>query len=115
MDQELKAYLDAKFAAADEKLDRAVRAFAGEVGSLHTEIQQSEARLGARLDSIDSRLKLQAGPIQSGARAMARFSEFSENSELRRVALVGRGEALEKEARREVVTTPTLYSETIRC
>ena len=29
----------------------------------------------ARLESIDSRLKLQAGLIQSGARAMARFSE----------------------------------------
>ncbi len=96
MDPELRAYLDAKFDAADQKLDRAVQAFAGEVGSLHTQIQQTEARLGARLESIDSRLKLQAGLIQSGARAMARFSEFSENSEERWVALVGRVEALEK-------------------
>jgi hypothetical protein len=35
----------------------------------------------ARLESIDSRLKLQAGLIQSGARAMSRFSAFAENSE----------------------------------
>ena len=50
----------------------------------------------ARLASIDSRLKLQAGLIQSGARAMARFSEFSENSEERWIALVARVAALEK-------------------
>jgi hypothetical protein len=37
--------------------------------------------MDTRLESIDSRLKLQAGLIQSGARAMARFSEFAENSE----------------------------------
>jgi hypothetical protein len=69
---------------------------AAEVGSLHMDIQQSEARLGARLDSIDARLKLQAGLIQSGARAMARFSEFAENSEERWGAVVGRVEALER-------------------
>jgi hypothetical protein len=50
----------------------------------------------ARLDSIDARLKLQAGLIQSGARSMARFSEFAENSEERWVALVARVVALEK-------------------
>jgi hypothetical protein len=50
----------------------------------------------ARLESIDSRLKLQAGLIQSGARAMARFSGFAENSEERWVALAARVEALER-------------------
>jgi len=50
----------------------------------------------ARLESIDSRLKLQAGLIQSGARAMARFSEFAENSEERWVALVARVTELER-------------------
>src|SRR4051794_37670194 len=49
-----------------------------------------------RLESIDSRLKLQAGLIQTAARAMARFSEFAENSEQRWVALVARVEALER-------------------
>jgi hypothetical protein len=37
----------------------------------------------SHLASIDSRLKLQAGLIQSGSRAMAKFSEFSETSEER--------------------------------
>jgi hypothetical protein len=50
----------------------------------------------ARLASIDSRLKLQAGLIQSGARAITRLSEFSESSEERWVALSGRVEALER-------------------
>jgi hypothetical protein len=52
--------------------------------------------VNTRLVSIDTRLKLQAGLIQSGARAMARFSEFAESSEERWVALVGRVEALEQ-------------------
>jgi hypothetical protein len=52
--------------------------------------------VGTRLESIDSRLKLQAGLIQSGARAMARCSEFSENSEERWVELAARVAALER-------------------
>jgi hypothetical protein len=68
MDEDLKAYLQGME-------ERTAALIAGEVGALHTQLQQSEARLGARLDSIDSRLKLQAGLIQSGARAMARFSD----------------------------------------
>jgi hypothetical protein len=59
-------------------------------------MQQGFARVDHRLESIDARLKLQAGLIQSGARAMARFSEFAENSEQRWVALVARVEALER-------------------
>ena len=76
--------------------DRTASLIANEVGGLHTEIQDAEGRLRARFDSIDARLKLQAGLIQSGARAMARFSEFSENSEERWVSLVTRVEALER-------------------
>jgi hypothetical protein len=52
--------------------------------------------VNTRLESIDTRLKLQAGLIQSGARAMARFSEFAESSEQRWVSLVNRVEVLEK-------------------
>ena|SRR5258708_7685438 len=51
MDEDLKAYLDAKFAAIDArfvaidvKFDRAAEAFAGEIGSLHTELQAIDAR-----------------------------------------------------------------------
>jgi hypothetical protein len=89
MDEELKTYLQGME-------DRTAALIAGELGNLHTDLQQAEARLGARLDSIDSRLKLQAGLIQSGARAMARFSEYGETSEERWVALVTRVEALER-------------------
>ena len=89
MDQELKQYLDGM------KHD-IVELVAGEVGTLHIQIQQSEARLSARFDSIDARMKLQAGLIQSGARAIARFGEFSENSEARWIDLLSRVEVLER-------------------
>ena len=55
MDEDLKIYLQGME-------DRTAVLIASELGNLHTDLQQSEARLGARLDSIDSRLKLQAGP-----------------------------------------------------
>jgi hypothetical protein len=51
--------------------ERTALLIANEVEILHIDIQDVEKRLGARLDSIDSRLKLQAGLIQAGARAMA--------------------------------------------
>jgi hypothetical protein len=75
--------------ALDDAFTRFSQHILNEVGARFDET-------GARLESIDSRLKLQAGLIQSGARAMARFSEFSENSEERWVALAMRVEALER-------------------
>jgi hypothetical protein len=75
--------------------DRTATLIASEVGSLHNDMGLRFARVDLRLESIDTRLKLQAGLIQSGARAMARFSAFAENSEERWVELVGRVEALE--------------------
>jgi len=59
-------------------------------------LDRGSREVKARFDSVDARLKLQAGLIQSGTRAMARFSEFSENSEWRWVSLLGRVAALEK-------------------
>jgi hypothetical protein len=76
--------------------DRMAALIAGEIGSLHTDIGERFDRMDTRLESIDSRLKLQAGLIQAGARAMARFSEFSENSEVRWVDLATRLAALER-------------------
>lgn len=101
---DIEERLGARFVDLEERLGarivdlegRLVSLIAGEVGSLHSEIRELDQRIDARLASIDSRLKLQAGLIQSGARAMARFSEFAENSEERWVALVARVEALEK-------------------
>jgi chromosome segregation ATPase len=77
--------------------ERTAALIAAEVGSLHTDIQNVEKRLSTRFDSIDSRMKLQAGLIQAGARAMARFSEFAENSEERWVELAARVETVERE------------------
>lgn len=54
------------------------------------------AEVNATLASIDNRLKLQAGLIQSGARAMARFSKFSEDSEARWLDLEKRVEDIER-------------------
>jgi hypothetical protein len=76
MDNELKEYLR----AMEERIAALV---AGEIGSLHTDMGERFERVEIKLESIDSRLKLQAGLIQSGARAMARFSEFAESSEAR--------------------------------
>jgi hypothetical protein len=75
--------------ALDDAFTRFSQHVLHEVGARFDEV-------GVRLESIDSRLKLQAGLIQSGARAMVRFSEFSENSEQRWVSLAARVEALER-------------------
>jgi hypothetical protein len=100
MDEDLKQYLgefETRVAAQLQGVEnRTAALIAAEMGALHADMQQGFARVDDRLESIDARLKLQAGLIQSGARAMARFSEFAENSEQRWVALVGRVEALER-------------------
>jgi len=108
MDEELKTWLEGmetrleqRFdARLDTRLDEAFTRFSQhilhEVGSRFDEVNARFDSVDARFDSVDARLKLQAGLIQSGARAMARFSEFSENSEERWVSLAGRVEALEK-------------------
>jgi hypothetical protein len=77
----------------DLRLDDAFTRFSQHI--LH-EVGTRFDEVNARLTSIDSRLGLQAGLIQSGARAMVRFSEFAENSEVRWVALVERVAAIEK-------------------
>ena len=101
MDEELKTWLaamearlDQRFdARLDARLDEAFTRFSqhilNEMGSRFDEVK-------AQLNSMDARLKLHAGLIQSGARAMARFSKFGEDSEERWVSLVGRVAALEK-------------------
>jgi hypothetical protein len=76
--------------------ERLAQLIATEVGDIHNDMQEGFDRLGKRLESIDARLKLQAGLIQAGARSMAHFSAFAEESESRWVALITRVEALEK-------------------
>jgi hypothetical protein len=75
--------------ALDEAFTRFSQHILHEVGGRLDEVSN-------KLESIDSRLKLQAGLVQSGSRAMARFSEFAESSEQRWVALIERVAAIEK-------------------
>lgn len=84
--QEMREALDI---ALDKAFTHFSRHILHEVGSRFDETNR-------RLESIDTRLKLQAGLIQSGARAMVRFSEFSENAEARWVDLTERVAALER-------------------
>lgn len=89
MDEDLKAYLDKRF-------DDMAATVAGEVGSLHTDIQEVEHRLGARLDEMNVRLDVHAGLLQTGSRQMARFLRFSESSSKYWRALAKRVDALER-------------------
>ena len=89
MDEELKQYLEDMRSGIIGRIDRSAEATA-------TELSIRFGEVNTKLTSIDTRLKLQAGLIQSGSRAMARFSEFAESSEERWVALVTRVEALER-------------------
>jgi hypothetical protein len=82
MDEDLKTYIDGAFTRFSQHILHEMSVRFGEVDT--------------KLTSIDARLKLQAGLIQAGARAMARFEGFSEHSEERWVALVARVEALER-------------------
>lgn len=104
MDEELKNYLQAMESRMESRTlamiqgveDRTAAVIAAEIGNLHTQMQRGFVRVDARFDSIDARLKLQAGLIQSGARAMARFSQFAESSEERWAELAERVQALER-------------------
>ena len=93
---ELRAVEERTLAQLRVAQERTAALMAAEIGSLHTDMEHRFGRVEARFDSIDARLKLQAGLIQSGARAMARFSEFSENSEQRWVDLDVRVRAIER-------------------
>jgi len=112
VDEELKGYLQGMegritatlIAAMDNRIAAEIRAseertaalIAAEIGSVHTDMEHRFAHIDARFDSVDARLKLQAGLIQAGARAMARFSKFSESSEERWNELDRQVEAVER-------------------
>jgi septation ring formation regulator EzrA len=115
MDAELKEYLDVfaqrisremddRFKEIDDRftsfaqhifreMDDRFTSFAQHI--LH-EMDMRFTAVDKRLESIDSRLKLQAGLIQSGARAIARLSEYSESSESRYVDLLAKFDNLER-------------------
>lgn len=90
---EVRSEIRAEIRASEE---RTTALIAAEIGSVHTDMEHRFARVDERFDSIDARLKLHAGLIQAGARAMARFSAFSENSEERWVDLAERVAEVER-------------------
>jgi chromosome segregation ATPase len=61
--------------------DQLMAAIADFAGQLHTDIQQSEARVTARFeqrfDRLEARLELHQGLLNSGSRAIARVIEWS--------------------------------------
>jgi hypothetical protein len=76
MDQELKEYLESMEA-------RLISVFAGEIGSLHTQIKQSEERLVARLDVLDARQKRDSGltvTLMELVTKQTRWHEQSDNA-----------------------------------
>jgi len=122
MDAELREYLDGKFRQVDEKFivleqriddklkaleqrfDDKLTALAKRFDDKLTALAQHllhemDTRFSLvdkKLESMDSRLKLQAGLIQTGSRAIARLSDYSENSEARWVDLTIRFDSLER-------------------
>lgn len=58
MDEDLKQYLQGME-------DRTAALIASELGSLHTDIQDVEKRLGARLDEVNVSLDVHAGLLQT--------------------------------------------------
>ena len=66
----------------EELRDQLVALIVDTSGSLHTQIQESERRLEARMDRgferLDARLGRHGGLIQGGAKAIARLTEWSE-------------------------------------
>jgi DNA repair ATPase RecN len=122
MDAELREYLDGKFRQVDEKFivleqriddklkaleqrfDDKLTALAKRFDDKLTALAQHllhemDTRFSLvdkKLESMDSRLKLQAGLIQTGSRAIARLTNYSENSEARWVDLTVRFDRLER-------------------
>src|SRR5579885_3165807 len=72
----------------------------GVLNHLLAEIGRRAEEQTARWESIDARLTLQAGLIQSGSRAITRLSRFAENSEARWIDLDRRIRAIEDRLKR---------------
>jgi hypothetical protein len=93
MEERMNQALARQDASAETRMNDAFGRFSQHL--LH-EMSLRLDEIRAPLASIDARLTLQAGLIQGGARAIARFSKFSESSEKRWVDLTKRMGALER-------------------
>jgi chromosome segregation ATPase len=80
-----KEYLTTRVDELSEKLDltkeQLVNHTNGIAAELHTQIQEAEHRLTDRISSMEKRLVLQGGLVQSGSRALARFIEWTEKTD----------------------------------
>src|SRR6516162_5770336 len=100
MEDRLKAHVDERADSiemyVDERLERATKATAAEIGALHTDIRQVEARLSARIDAQGVRIDRHAALLQSGARQL--MPTVQNQEELSRLweQLDERGSNLEK-------------------
>jgi len=87
VDQELKTYLtameDRLKGHVDERVDSLAAAMASEIGALHTDIRQVEARLTAKIDEHGVRIDRHAALLQTGARQLMRT--FQNEEELSRL------------------------------
>jgi hypothetical protein len=104
MDAETREYLDGKFSGLEQRFDDKLTALAKRFDDKLTALAQRllhemDTRFSLvdkKLESMDSRLKLQAGLIQTGSRAIARLTNYSENSEARWVDPAVRFDSLER-------------------
>jgi DNA repair ATPase RecN len=126
MDAELREYLDGKFSGLEQRIDNKLIALEQRIDDkLYALEQRIDDKLYAlakrfddkltalaqhilhemdtrfavqdkKLESIDSRLKLQAGLVQSGSRSITRLIDYSETSEARWIDLTVRFDSLER-------------------
>ncbi len=104
MDEELKNYLtameDRLKAHVDERVERSANAItaatAAEIGALHMDIRQLEARVTAKIDEHGVRIDRHAALLQTGARQLMRT--FQNQEELSRLwrEVEERGREVEK-------------------
>ena len=86
LDERIEARIDKKL---DESFTRWSQFMLDEMSSRF-------GKMNNRYESLDARIKLHAGLLQSGARSMARYSSFSENSEERWIAMDQRVAEIER-------------------
>jgi hypothetical protein len=85
MDEELKAYLDAKF--ADVRAEavgmeaRIVSVIASEVGTLHTQLKNAEERLTLKIDAIDARQRRDASLTTTLMELVVKQTRWHEQSD----------------------------------
>jgi hypothetical protein len=100
MDTKFEA-MNTKFVGMEKKFVNLENSVAGEIGALHLQIVESEARMLKRWEQIDARLALQAGLIRDASVSMSRFIGWTESSESRWIQLVARVEAIEDRLRKK--------------